>query len=99
MTLQKKQNNKNKAKLCRTVTYSNFRNESYKWDTDSVVFIDLFIYNAAAKLYVYGTVSAKIAPRLKCYKNASRLNHYNFPTDAIDFLFSTLHTTPFHYEV
>ena len=41
----------------------------------------------------YGTVSAKIAPRLKCYKNASRLNRYNFPTDnAIDFLFSTLHS-------
>ena len=36
-----------------------------------------------------GTVSAKIAPRLKCYKNASRLNRYNFPTDiAIDFEFS-----------
>ena len=50
--------------------------------------------------FIYGTVSAKIAPRLKCYKNASRLNRYNFPTDnAIDFLFSTLHTTPFHYEV
>ena len=48
----------------------------------------------------YGTVSAKIAPRLKCYNNASRLNRYNFPTDnAIDFLFSTLHTTPFHYEL
>ena len=41
----------------------------------------------------YGTVSAKIAPRLKCYKNASRLNRYNFPTDnAIDFLFSALHS-------
>ena len=41
----------------------------------------------------FGTVSAKIAPRLKCYKNASRLNRYNFPTDnAIDFLFSTLHS-------
>ena len=27
------------------------------------------------------------------------MNRYNFPTDnAIDFLFSTLHTTPFHYE-
>ena len=39
-------------------------------------------------------------PRLKCYKNASRLNRYNFPTDnAIDFLFSTLHTTPFQYDV
>ena len=43
--------------------------------------------------YIYGTVSAKIAPRLKCYKNASRLNRYNFPTDnAIDLLFSTLHS-------
>ena len=31
---------------------------------------------------------------LKCYKNASRLNRYNFPTDnAIDFLISTRHTT------
>ena len=30
---------------------------------------------------IYGTVSAKIAPQLKCYKNASRLNRYNFPTD------------------
>ena len=50
-------------------------------------------------LLLFGTVSAKIAPRLKCYKNASRLNRYNFPTDnAIDFLFSTLHTTPFHYD-
>ena len=49
---------------------------------------------------IYGTVSAKIAPWLKCYKNASRLNRYNFPTDnAIDFLFSTLRPTPFHYEV
>ena len=42
---------------------------------------------------IFGTVSAKIAPRLKCYKNASRLNRYNFPTDnAIDFIFSTLHS-------
>ena len=42
---------------------------------------------------IYGTVSAKIAPRLKCYKNASRLNRYNFPMDnAIDFLFSKLHS-------
>ena len=49
---------------------------------------------------LYGTVSAKIAPRLKCYKNASRLNRYNVPTDdAIDSLLSKLHTTPFHYEV
>ena len=28
------------------------------------------------------------------------MNRYNFPTDnAIDFLFSKLHTTPFHYDV
>ena len=48
--------------------------------------------NAAYK-FIYGTVSAKIAPRSKCYKNASRLNRCNFPTDnAIDFLFSTLHS-------
>ena len=45
------------------------------------------------KFITFGTVSAKIAPRLKCYKNASRLNRYNFPTDnAIDFLVSTLHS-------
>ena len=42
---------------------------------------------------IIGTVSAKIAPRLKCYKNASRLNRYNFPTDnANDFLFSACHS-------
>ena len=42
---------------------------------------------------LFGTVSAKIAPRLKCYKNASRLNRYNFPTDnAIDYLVSTHHS-------
>ena len=47
-----------------------------------------------------GTVSAKIAPPLKCYKNASRLNRYNFPTDnAIDFLFSILHRKMVWYEV
>ena len=46
---------------------------------------------------INGTVSTKIAPRI-CYTNASRLNRYNFPTvNAIDFLFSILHTTPFHY--
>ena len=33
-------------------------------------------------------------------KIASGLNRYNFPTDnTTDFLFSTYHTTPFHYEV
>ena len=35
----------------------------------------------------------------KSYKNHSRLNRYNFGTvHAIDFLFSTLHTTPFLYD-
>ena len=34
----------------------------------------------------------------KRYQNHSRLNRYNFGTvHAIDFLFSTLHTTPFLY--
>ena len=52
----------------------------------SYIFQSCFIY------IIYGTVSAKIALPLKCYKNASRLNRYNFPTDyAIDFLFSTIH--------
>ena len=33
-----------------------------------------------------------------CYKNALRLNRYNFRTvHAIDFLFSTLHGTPLQY--
>ena len=33
---------------------------------------------------------------IKCYKNSLRLNHYNFRMiNAIDFLFSTLLTTPF----
>ena len=42
-------------------------------------------------IYIYGTVSNKFAPQ-------KRLNHYNFQTvKAIDFLFSTLHTTPFLY--
>ena len=35
---------------------------------------------------------------IRCYKNASRVNRYNFPTvNAIDFLFSKIHTTSFHY--
>ena len=49
---------------------------------------------------IIGTVSAKIAPPLKCYKNASRLNRYNIPTDyAIDFPFSTIHREMVYYEV
>ena len=38
------------------------------------------------KKSLYGTVSAKIAPRLKCHKNASRLNRY-FPTELSTFYF------------
>ena len=35
---------------------------------------------------------------IKCYINASRLNRYIFRTvNAINILFSTLHTTPFLY--
>ena len=37
--------------------------------------------DSSAYTILYGTVSAKIAPRLKCYRNASRLNRYNFPTN------------------
>ena len=66
----------------------------------SICILEEFNFFSFIYFIVNGTVSARIAPRLKCYKNASRLNRYNFPTDnAIDFLFSALHTTPFHYEV
>ena len=59
----------------------------------SIYYTCTIITHLVAIIIIYGTVSAKIAPRLKCYKNASRLNRYNFPTDnAIDFLFSTLHS-------
>ena len=61
----------------------------------------LLINKSIQDVYMGSIVGpSEIAPRLKCYKNASRLNRYNFPTDnAIDFLFSTLHTTPLCYEV
>ena len=71
-----------------------------KNDCGSIVFYTYLYIVLISSLPFNGTVSAKIAPWLKCYKNASRLNRYNCPTDnAIDFLFSTLHTTPFHYDV
>ena len=38
------------------------------------------LINCKFSVRIIGTVSAKIAPRLKCYINASRLNRYNFPT-------------------
>ena len=35
---------------------------------------------------------------IKCYKNASRSNRYNFPTvNAINLLLSSRHSTPLHY--
>ena len=35
---------------------------------------------------------------IKCYKNASRSNRYNFPTvNAINVLLSSRHSTPLHY--
>ena len=47
----------------------------------------------------YNKWDSLIAPRFKCYKNASRLNRYNFPTDnAIDFLISTLHSEMVYVE-
>ena len=50
---------------------------------------DKYLSHEIQNEMINGTVSATIAPRLKCYKNASRLNRYNFPTDnAIDFLCS-----------
>ena len=77
--------------LCMYKSSINSKNNS-----DVVIYIALIIKYSIEN----GTVSTKIAPRLKCYKNASRLNLYNLPTDnAIDFLFSRLHTTPFHYDV
>ena len=60
---------------------------------DSYVHVHIFVF-------VILIIWDSFAPRLKCYKNASRLNRYTFPTDnAIDFLFSILHTTPVHYDV
>ena len=63
------------------------------------------MYNATSREKYFRSIIShnkwdSFAPRLKCYKNASRLNRYNFPTDnVIDLLFSALHTTPFHYKV
>ena len=48
---------------------------------------DSFRENCASYIYI------------KCYKNASRLNRYIFRTvNAIHFLLSALHTTPFPYD-
>ena len=46
-----------------------------------MITIIVCIYLTCCCIYIFytiiGTVSAKSAPRLKCYKNASRLNRYN----------------------
>ena len=47
-----------------------------------MIFGHMIVSGHSAYIIKFGTVSAKIAPRLKCYKNASRLNRYNFPTDS-----------------
>ena len=61
-------------------------------DSDSLYCIE-FIGSSSA----YGTVSEKMILQ-KCYKNPLHMDHCNFPTvNTINFLFSTLHTTPFLY--
>ena len=69
-------------------------NVTTKATSDTITTGTVYYVNVVMCIAVqYGTVSAKIAPRLKCYNNASRMNRYNFPTDnAIGFLFSTLHS-------
>ena len=53
-----------------------------------VIIWDSFRQNGPSYIYI------------KCYKNASLLNCYIFLTvNAINFLFSTLHTTPFPYGI
>ena len=69
--------------------------------------IKVHLFRPVYVLIVYyystcGSVSEKMSLRYIyiyiSYKNHSRLNRYNFRTvHAIDFLFSTLHTTPFLY--
>ena len=63
----------------------------------NIEFSHIYMYikhiHVCTHIYIYGTVST-ILP----LKIILRLNHYNFQTvKAIDFLFSTLHTTPFLY--
>ena len=54
----------------------------------SNIYMDSLRENCPSHIHVY----------IKCYINASRLNRYIFRTvNAINILFSTLHTTPFLY--
>ena len=78
-----------------THTHTHTQTHTHQYGSLAHVYVYVHILRVPLRKAIYkmkyGTVSAKIAPRLKCYKNASRLNRYNFPTDnAIDFLFSTL---------
>ena len=53
----------------------------------------MYHIHVCTHIYIYGTVSTKLPLKIPL-----RLNRYNFQTvKAIDFLFSTLHTTPFLY--
>ena len=55
--------------------------------------IYMYIKHIHTCMHIYGTVSTKLPLKIPL-----RLNRYNFQTvKAIDFLFSTLHTTPFLY--
>ena len=64
----------------------------------NVCFMCLLIYYCNTKIWVSFRENEPSLYIYKSYKNHSRLNRYNFRTvHAIDFLFSTLHTTPFLY--
>ena len=53
----------------------------------------MYHIHVCTHIYIYGTVSTKLPLKIPLC-----LNRYNFQTvKAIDFLFSTLHTTPFLY--
>ena len=80
---------------------SNYQTESSTIGFDrktKMLAMDMLLTN----LDIYGTVHEKMSFRIyiyiQCYNNASLLNRYIFRTvNAINFLFSTLHTTPFPY--
>ena len=88
---------------CLTTQLTHRESEYLSWSCKALNLELAILLSASVTLVLrvlYGTVSAKIAPRLKCYKNASRLNRYNFLTDiAIDFPFSILHSEMVYYEV
>ena len=59
----------------------------------NIEFSHIYIIKHMYAQNIYGTVSTKLPLKISL-----RLNCYNFQmVKAIDFLFSTLHTTPFLY--